>query len=300
MPVIRPMTIDDARAVLELTVETFDDLSRRQGEEPEPPPLDLDVAELRYRAFPVHDPEGSWVAEDERGLAGCALATKREGVWGLSLLVVRPGLQSAGVGSQLLRRAHDYAHDAKGRIIMASPDPRAIRAYARLGLELHPCFVAKGTPRGVSAPEGMRVGSADDIPFIETVDRFARGGGRRSSIETMLAMGQTLLVLPERGYAFLGERGAAHAGRAGRRERGRGAARRARPRAGRDPDRVLHRGPAVGGWRVPRRRARHQQLARSDVPQRRRWAGSGPTCRAAPSCEPRHKLTRIGPDGHHN
>jgi hypothetical protein len=114
-------------------------------------------------------------------------------------------MQSAGVGSELLRRAHDYAHDAKGRIIMASPDPRAIRAYARLGLELHPCFIAKGSPRGVSAPEGFRVGTVDDIPFVESVDRFARGGGRRSSIETMLAMGQTLLVLPERGYAFLGD-----------------------------------------------------------------------------------------------
>jgi GNAT superfamily N-acetyltransferase len=205
MPVIRPMTADDARAVLELTGETFNDLSQRQGEEPEPPPADLDVAELRYRAFPVHDPEGSWVAEDEHGLAGCALATKREGVWGLSLLVVRPGMQSAGVGSELLRHAHDYAHDAKGRIIMASPDPRAIRAYARLGLELHPCFVANGSPRGLSAPEGLRAGTVDDIPFVEAVDRFARGGGRRSSIETMLEMGQTMLVLPERGYAFLGD-----------------------------------------------------------------------------------------------
>jgi GNAT superfamily N-acetyltransferase len=205
MPVIRPMTLDDVRPAMELTGATFDDLSRRMGEEPEPPPPDLEAAALRYRAFVTHDPEGSWVAEDEQGLAGCALAVKREGIWGLSLLIVRPGLQSAGVGSELLRRAHDYAHDAKGRIIMASPDPRAIRAYSRLGLELHPCFIGKGSPRGLSAPEGLRVGTAEDIPFVEEVDRFARGGGRRSSIETMLAMDQTLLVLPGRWYAFLGD-----------------------------------------------------------------------------------------------
>jgi GNAT superfamily N-acetyltransferase len=159
----------------------------------------------RYRNFPRHDPGGSWVAEDEHGLAGCALAVKHEGVWGLSLLVVRPGLQSAGVGSELLRRAHDYAHDAKGRIILSSPDPRAVRAYSRLGLDLYPCFVAKGTPRDVRAPEGFREGTADDIAFIEEVDRFARGGARRSSIETLLAMRQTLLVLPGRGYAFYGD-----------------------------------------------------------------------------------------------
>src|SRR4051812_3030794 len=88
---------------------------------------------------------------------------------------------------------------------MASPDPRAIRAYARLGLELHPCFVATGTPKALTAPEGFRAGTADDIGFCETVDRFARGGGRRSSIETMLEMGQTLYVLPERGYAVFGD-----------------------------------------------------------------------------------------------
>jgi GNAT superfamily N-acetyltransferase len=205
MPVIRPMTLEDIRSALELAMVTFDDLSRRLNEEPEPHPPDLDVAELRYTAFITHDPEGSWVAEDEHGLAGCALAVKREGIWGLSLLIVRPGLQSAGVGSGLLARAHDYAHDAVGRIILASPDPRAIRAYSRLGLDLHPCFYAKGVPRGVRAPEGLREGGAEDLAFVETVDRFARGGGRRSSIETLLAMGNTLLVLPQRGYAVFGE-----------------------------------------------------------------------------------------------
>ena len=78
MPVIRPMRLQDVRAALELTMVTFDDLSRRLNEEPEPPPPDLDAAELRYNAFVTHDPGGSWVAEDEHGLAGCALAVKRE------------------------------------------------------------------------------------------------------------------------------------------------------------------------------------------------------------------------------
>jgi GNAT superfamily N-acetyltransferase len=205
MPVIRPMRMDDTRAAMELTGETFDDLSRRLNEDPEPPPRDLAAAELRYKAFVTHDPEGSWVAEDEQGLAGCALAVKREGIWGLSLLIVRPGLQSAGVGSGLLARAHDYAHDAKGRIILASPDARAIRAYARLGLDLHPCFYAQGVPRDVRAPAGFREGSEDDLDFVDTVDRFARGGARRSSLETFLAMGETLLVLPDRGYAVFGD-----------------------------------------------------------------------------------------------
>lgn len=205
MPVIRPMTEEDVDPALALTTATFDDLSRRLNEDPEPPPSNMEHARKRYSAFVRHDPEGSWVAEDDEGLAGCALAVKREGIWGLSLLVVRPGAQSLGVGSDLLRHAHDYAHDATGRIILASPDARAIRAYSRLGLDLHPCFVAKGSPRDVRAPAGLREGGVDDIPFIEEVDRFARGGGRGPSIETLLAMGQTLLILPERGYAVFGD-----------------------------------------------------------------------------------------------
>jgi GNAT superfamily N-acetyltransferase len=201
------MREDDDAAVVDLAIATFEDLAERQGEEPEPRPRDLEHARLRHRVFATHDPEGAWVAEDERGLAGCALAVKREGVWGLSLLVVRPDAQSTGVGSELLRRAHDYAHDAHGRIILASPDPRAIRAYARLGLELHPCFSAAGTPRDVRAPAALREGTAQDVAFTEDVDRFARGGGRRSSIETLLATGETLLVLPGRGYAVVGRAG---------------------------------------------------------------------------------------------
>jgi GNAT superfamily N-acetyltransferase len=204
VPTIRPMTEDDAEAALRLTIETFDDLSRRRNEEPEPP-VSMEHALPRYRNFPRHDPGGSWVAEDEHGLAGCALAVKHGGVWGLSLLVVRPGLQSGGIGSDLLRHAHDYAHDATGRIILSSPDARAVRAYARLGLDLHPCFLAKGAPRSIRAPDGFREGTVDDIPFVEEVDRFARGGARRPSIETLLEMRQTLLVLPGRGYAFFGE-----------------------------------------------------------------------------------------------
>jgi GNAT superfamily N-acetyltransferase len=201
--VIRPMTLDDARAALDLSVVTFNDLLVRRGEEPEPPPPESALP--RYTAFVRNDPEGSWVAEDEQGLAGCALAVKREGIWGLSLLIVRPGAQSAGVGSELLRRAHAYASDATGRIILSSPDPRAIRAYSRLGLDLHPCFYAKGTPNGVRAPDGFRPGGAADFDFVSEVDRFARGGARRPSLETLLEMKQALYVLPERGYVVFGE-----------------------------------------------------------------------------------------------
>ena len=62
----------------------------------------------------------------------------REGVWGLSLLVVAPDAQSSGVGRELLARARDYGDDARGWIVLASRDPRALRSYARLGLRPAP------------------------------------------------------------------------------------------------------------------------------------------------------------------
>jgi GNAT superfamily N-acetyltransferase len=206
MPAIRPMTENDALAALDLTTATFEDLARRRNEPPEPRPDPAKVV-VRYSHLVRTDPGGAWVAEDDQGLAGCALALKREGVWGLSLLVVRPGLQSAGIGSDLLRHAHDYASDARGRIILSSPDPRAIRAYARLGLAAHPSLWASGNPFSVARPDGIREGSHADIPFTETVDRHVRGAAHGSDVGVQLAMGQTLLIAPERGYVVTGDGG---------------------------------------------------------------------------------------------
>jgi len=202
MPVIRPMHEDDAAAVHDLAVRTFDDLASRRGETPEPRTVPAQ-AHIRYQHLVRTDPGGAWVAEDGDGIAGCALALLRDGVWGLSLLIVRPELQSEGVGSALLRRAGEYADGARGRIILSSQDPRALRAYSRLGLAAHPCLLANGTPRGVSVPDGVREGTDADIPFTEVVDRHVRGAAHGADIGAMLEMGHTLLIAPERGYAVV-------------------------------------------------------------------------------------------------
>jgi GNAT superfamily N-acetyltransferase len=205
-PTIRPMREADAAAVHAATVDVFDDYSRRRRT-----PLDARVdpamARIRYSHLVRTDPEGAWIAEDERGVAGAALALWREGLWGLSLLVVRPDLQSAGLGRALLERAHAYAEGARGRVILASADPRALRAYSRLGLTLHPCAAAKGTPRGVAAPADVRAGTEADIPFTEEVDRIARGAAHGADIGVFLALGARLLVAPGRGYAVVRDDG---------------------------------------------------------------------------------------------
>src|SRR6188508_1266079 len=172
MPELRPMRVEDVPEVHDLSVLTFEALDASRGEPPQPRP-DPVVAHIRYRHLVTSDPEGAWVAEHEGAIVGCALA---------------------------LRRADVYAEGARGRIVMASLDPRALRAYFRLGLDLHPALSATGTPK-VSEPGGVREGDASDIPFTEAVDRHVRGAARGPDIGALLEMRQTLLIAPERGYA---------------------------------------------------------------------------------------------------
>jgi GNAT superfamily N-acetyltransferase len=195
----------DIPAVHELAGETFADLDRRMGEEPRPP-RDPAPAYVRFRHLLRTDPGGAWVAEREDGaLAGCAVALVREGIWGLSQLVVRPREQSAGLGRALLRRAHEYGGTtARGRIVVASSDPRALRSYVRLGLTPHPCLHAEGVPQAVSGPPGVRPGTLADLPLTEAVDRRVRGAAHGHDIAALLDAHLTLLVAPERGYAVTG------------------------------------------------------------------------------------------------
>src|SRR5439155_22435682 len=93
-PVLRPMTEADVAAVHEVAMLAFEDLAARKGQEPDRRP-DPAVAHIRLRHLLGTDPGGSWVAESDGGIVGCALGILREGVWGLSLLVVRPDAQSA-------------------------------------------------------------------------------------------------------------------------------------------------------------------------------------------------------------
>jgi GNAT superfamily N-acetyltransferase len=205
MAEIRPMREADVAAVTDLVVTTAQALERRLGLPVQDPPP-TEILHARYR-YPVHqDPGGAWVAEDDQGLAACSLAFLREGVWILSELAVRPDLQSAGLGRRILERCHGYADGAKGRLIATSTDPRALRAYSRLGLDAHPCLRATGVPQDAPEPPGIREGDAGDIAFTEEVDRHCRGAAHGPDIKVLLDMGQTLLI-SERGYAVVGDSG---------------------------------------------------------------------------------------------
>jgi GNAT superfamily N-acetyltransferase len=202
----------DAEAVYAVSLAAFHDLDVRLGGRPEPPGPGSGAAH-RVGRLQRTDPGGAWVAERDGEIVGGALGIVREGVWGLSLLVVRPDAQSSGAGRELLARAYEYGNGGRGWIVLASRDPRALRAYARLGLDLHPAMSARGEVsqpaipgRGGPRPDisgGVRVrpGTADDLSLTEAVDRAVRGSAHGEDVLALLEAGSRLLVLPERGYA---------------------------------------------------------------------------------------------------
>lgn len=151
------------------------------------------------------DPGGCWVAARDRRVVGAAIALCREGVWGLSLLVVDPGEQGSGVGRALLEGAAAHGGEARGRIVLSSPDPRALSAYLGLGLTMHPAAGAQGRPRGLSVSGAVRDGDQGDAELIASVDRQVRGGAHGPDIEAMLRTGHRLLVLEDEGYALFSE-----------------------------------------------------------------------------------------------
>jgi GNAT superfamily N-acetyltransferase len=200
MPELRPMRDHDVAAVHELSVAAFADLARRLSEPPRPEP-EIGGAHLRVRHVLRTDPRGAWVAQDEDGsLAGAALAIVREGIWGLSLLVVRPGAQSDGLGSALLGRSLDYGAGTRGGIILASPDSRALRAYSRAGFALHPTVYATGPASGVVAAPEVRPFTPDDHALAAAVDRAVRGAAHGADLDALADGGCELLTFPERGY----------------------------------------------------------------------------------------------------
>jgi GNAT superfamily N-acetyltransferase len=169
------------------------------------------VAERRERRT-AHlrdlDPGGAWVAELDGEIVGVALALVREGLWGLSLFGVKPGLQGQGIGGPVLAGAVGYAEAAGARagIILSSTDPRAMRRYARAGFRLLPCVAAAGALNRSRLPAGLRarpadLGSEADRALIDAASRHVRGASHLRDLPVHLDRpGMTLLVVDGEGF----------------------------------------------------------------------------------------------------
>ncbi|MBB1253692.1 GNAT family N-acetyltransferase [Streptomyces sp. OF3] len=174
--IIRPVqdTAKDAEAVRALAEAAFGDDGRAW------PAERVDRHHRRTRHLARTDPTGCLLAEDSSGRPlGAVLSTRREGTWGLSLLVVHPDAQGGGLGRTLLDAALEHGKACLRALLCSSGDPAAARLYRRAGFDLHPAMRLRGTvdADGLAPPDGpVAPGSAGAFDLLDSVDRRLRGG----------------------------------------------------------------------------------------------------------------------------
>jgi GNAT superfamily N-acetyltransferase len=201
------MTADDIDGVAAVVDAADAQAARDAGRDPE---VSTAEGQANFRRgmerFVEHDPEGAWVAVEGGTVVGMAEAIRRGPFWGLSMLFVDPAHQSRGLGRRLLDRALAYAEGSRVRMIMTSPDPRALRRYSRAGLAIHPAVEAEGVVNRAALPAGLpgRTGDVTDLDLVEHVDR-PLGRSRAEDVEHMLKHGAVMEVVDGgagRGFAL--------------------------------------------------------------------------------------------------
>jgi len=204
--IARPMTPEDVDAAADAGGAALDELIPDDFL----PTDDAEREELRRRRrvrvehLRRTDPDGAWVAELDGEVVGIALALVREGVWGLSLFGVKPGLQGQGIGGPILEGALGTARAARAAIILSSTDPRAMRRYFRAGFAIRPCVAAAGAINRSRLPAGLasRPGDVDaDGELLAAASRHVRGAAHGADVAAMLATGGALLVRDGGGFA---------------------------------------------------------------------------------------------------
>lgn len=182
--VIRSGVPGDSRACFELFVASVSDLGSRLGVE-----TITGGAEALDPLWAKREPlfrhlAGSadqwWVGEREGRLLGYARSTLRDGVRQLTEFFVRPGAQSAGLGGRLLERTFPAA-EGERRLLLATPEPRALVRYVKAGLCARcPVFHFHRPRRGaLEPPSGLRAerltGRTTDLERLAAVDREVLG-----------------------------------------------------------------------------------------------------------------------------
>jgi predicted N-acetyltransferase YhbS len=199
--IVRPTRSDDIEQVIRVQMAAFEQPLEQLSEER------LAKAHRRHLHFIEHDPDGTFVATIDDRIVGHGAALVREGLWGLSLLVVDPTTQSHGIGNQLLDATLRCAEGCDRAIIQSGSDPRGIRAYGTRGFDLFPQMMATGKPVVDSATGSVarvRDGEPTDHDLANEIDRAVRGAGRGPDHD-FIAPGMDMYVVDDadgRGYAY--------------------------------------------------------------------------------------------------
>ena len=191
---LRPLRPEDVPAAAAAAVEAL----------PVPPErADAQRAwsQRRIAHLQATDPDGAWAAEEDGEVIGVGLGVVRDGIWGLSLLAVRPDRHARGAGRLLLEATLRTAGDARGALIASSTDPKAMRLYARAGFDLRPCVAAAGIPDRAALPAGLGCRPSEDVEAAAALSRPVRGGAYDAGDLALLVEKGTLLVVDGRGFA---------------------------------------------------------------------------------------------------
>ena len=176
-PTLRRGTPDDTRACHDLLWASATDLGRRHGTELDGSSDDWWKGIESVHVFLAAHAAEWWVAEapGHGELVGYARSIERGGLFELTELFVRPGLQSKGVGRQLIEHAFPIGR-GDVRSIIATTDVRATARYYAAGtVARFPYFTLNGEPRRDADRDGVTADPIEtDAGALATVTRIER------------------------------------------------------------------------------------------------------------------------------
>jgi GNAT superfamily N-acetyltransferase len=212
-------SVGDSYAVFEIFEATLSDLSQRLGSMTptswqDPAALESMWSERRsmYEHL-ARTSEQFWLAEQNGQAVGFSRSILHDQVRELTELFVLPGVQSAGLGRELLTRAFP-AEGARYRCIISSPDIRAQALYLKTGV--YPRFLIYYFGR---SPEVVELttdlvhqpitASPESLEILGSIDRSLLGY-RRDNIHTWLLGDRQGYLYYRRdrpvGYGYIGIR----------------------------------------------------------------------------------------------
>jgi len=213
--VLRPATLADSRAVFEVFIASLVDLGQRLGVETITGGVEnLDALWAKRAPIMTHAAETAdrwWVAEEAGRLVGYARSILRDGIRQLTEFFVRPGAQSAGVGRELLERVFP-AEGSRGRILLATPDTRALARYLKAGLSARFPVYHFGRPRrpvlytGELEPVPV-AGDQYGLALLASIDREVLGFRRDTDHRWLLSQRRGFVYLRNGtpvGYGYVG------------------------------------------------------------------------------------------------
>ena len=177
----RPGTASDSRSLFEIFEAAIDDLGVRMHARANSTSGDPAAWERRRPLFEHLARTGDrlWIAEDDGRPIGYGRSIVRDGVRELTELFVLPGLQSKGVGRELLERVFP-AQGTRHRTVIATTDVRALARYLGCGLDGRvSIFCLSRAPETVSVASDLQVEplvtDPTTIAGLATIDRALLG-----------------------------------------------------------------------------------------------------------------------------